>query len=1773
MANEQRAQIVNPQAQVQIQPGFAQAIACQPGQDFEVLLTVLPNGSDGGNVRFSVLVSPRLKPACDVTLANFPMFLDWPSTVRGLAFQLLVDGLAGPIPAQPLYNPAALDSNLWKAIFLPATFVRQYRFDQGDHTNPNKYYILPLRERNFHRFQLKQDLYQSLAVDRATKLPDKNLILDRLSNAGIVQKVPSKLRQGQMDYRMMGTQFQNPAIGLLNMRDQMIQQELKQFQGLPGGQLPGGQVPGGGRITPGGPILQQGPGGAMIQPGQFGGARVFQRGAGGKVSARKVPSMKDQSSIQAATGLTPKQYEFAEYRAFSYKADRVAAKSRLPAANEWKNIIDFHQIVAALGSYPEVMRRVGLVLDFVVPDKGLAPTGAVSVVSPGLPPEKVVAPKTQYDKTKGFRTAAAGNPEIQDGLVKFGLIDPVLKVPLYDVVPGDVEGAMAKVSNFTQQLLDPTGSAGDDSEQALPALRSGGLGVAHAERDLWLDRLMDASQDMNKRLQIPPPAGQRRGSNIYLSAENVIRGFRIDVRSRRAPNEPWGPWRSLCDRQGLYYLGAGVPPVLQARDEGWVSLGITSGEPTPVVIRRGIEEGAEQGMMAPVMPMSEAEEGAEPVTGEVGERGVGQLAPSAAVMQAGVAFQQAVMPVIKPLLIYESLFRWVGWGLNVQRPYRSMPDAELGPACGLTPDPDKNNVVACPPIPGLNLMAAFVPVPGTLPRLRFGRQYQFRARIVDLAGNSRLLTDPVDPSLEPQIATSDRDGFYDRFEPVPSPVLVLTRPFIGSPVAAPQRQVVPPGGTPFPGFPDGEPLSPGESVPYLIIRTANVDPRTEPSLQPLVDPIAGPKAGPENPITERHVVPPQISEDLAEKHGMFDNGQTHMVGGLVAGKDAYDQIVTHDATLSEQNPTPPGVGDFFVDPAVKPFITVPYLPDPMAVGVTAVLYAPGQDPDTGLVVQQPYGGNWPDMVSFRLLLKAGVGNPQFNNGVMEVPVPIGEERRIRLSSFFKPGDERLFGIWRWITERATPQQLNDLLPKVVQGRHWMLTPYHELRLFHAVQQPVLTPQWVCVQVLPQAGLGQAGAPPCTDLSPAANAARHRRLGETIGTIDGTMLIHRPSTQSLDLNALWREPVDQGLMRTDQEDPERRWLYVEGKASPFAITMSYVPEVFLAGTVPAVVARGVPGEAQAEGGAAAATEPEFRILQDAQEMPVDSEVQTRGLPEGSSQAPAPAEGSATGGVQERGTAPLLQFQQTAPLAQLKQKPPIAAQQLQKAPPVVAAPKPQGPPAFDETPYRCAPPMPPPPPMPRDPAVAQFRFQGLHRFGDTKYRCVSYKAVATSRYRHMFRPLPIEQPAIPPDQMPRFTKESPWIKADVLNTAPPDAPKVLYIIPTFKWETTQQGVRRRVGGGLRVYLDRPWYSSGDGERLAVVLTPDPRGVIEDYAKPYVSQWGLDPIWQQGPMAVLPAGKVPLQQIPGLKQQIDPAPKATPHLQPKSQPKLQQFQQRGIESAQVHPGVAAEKLQQGVLSAFAIPPVGGGHPAPQHFRNEDHVRYDLGISEVQLPLTTVGTREVSPQMLAKQSAITAMLVYTRPMPVTICAFNVQPDPSRQLWYCDIEMDPGAEYYPFVRLALARYQVNSVRGAHLSKVVMADFIQLVPERALSATPDPKNPGALLLSVTGAVGAVQGHRRNVLEAIVEENNPNVPGELGWSPVPGAGANESKWQQPGPQQRVASVPLPPAGSGKVYRIVVKEYEEFLDSEVDEAGNPMPRNERRLVYVDVLPVQG
>ncbi len=52
-------------------------------------------------------------------------------------------------------------------------------------------------------------------------------------------------------------------------------------------------------------------------------------------------------------------------------------------------------------------------------------------------------------------------------------------------------------------------------------------------------------------------------------------------------------------------------------------------------------------------------------------------------------------------------------------------------------------------------------------------------------------------------------------------------------------------------------------------------------------------------------------------------------------------------------------------------------------------------------------------------------------------------------------------------------------------------------------------------------------------------------------------------------------------------------------------------------------------------------------------------------------------------------------------------------------------------------------------------------------------------------------------------------------------------------------------------MRIYLERPWFTSGDGELLGVLLQPEVGGG-PDTETAWVSQWGADPVWSSAPVA---------------------------------------------------------------------------------------------------------------------------------------------------------------------------------------------------------------------------------------------------------------------------------------------------------------------------------
>ena len=122
---------------------------------------------------------------------------------------------------------------------------------------------------------------------------------------------------------------------------------------------------------------------------------------------------------------------------------------------------------------------------------------------------------------------------------------------------------------------------------------------------------------------------------------------------------------------------------------------------------------------------------------------------------------------------------------------------------------------------------------------------------------------------------------------------------------------------------------------------------------------------------------------------------------------------------------------------------------------------------------------------------------------------------------------------------------------------------------------------------------------------------------------------------------------------------------------------------------------------------------------------------------------------------------------------------------------------------------------------------------HDLGDTRRHDIHYTAIATTRYREYFAAELTADPAA-------ITLASTPMCVIVKSSAPPLSPTVAYVMPTFHWSGDATHVHR-TGRGLRVWLERPWWSSGDGELLGVLFA---NGTIDDTNRDVVTLWGSDP-----------------------------------------------------------------------------------------------------------------------------------------------------------------------------------------------------------------------------------------------------------------------------------------------------------------------------------------
>ena len=396
------------------------------------------------------------------------------------------------------------------------------------------------------------------------------------------------------------------------------------------------------------------------------------------------------------------------------------------------------------------------------------------------------------------------------------------------------------------------------------------------------------------------------------------------------------------------------------------------------------------------------------------------------------------------------------------------------------------------------------------------------------------------------------------------------------------------------------------------------------------------------------------------------------------------------------------------------------------------------------------------------------------------------------------------------------------------------------------------------------------------------------------------------------------------------------------------------------------------------------------------------------------------------------------------------------------------------------------------------------RAVHRWEDTKHRNVTYRFRASTRFREYFESdslVPDTVNGVDGDDGQSVVGES--VTISVPSSAVPAAPLIHSVIPLMRWSVGTEpeqpvAVRRSRRPGVRIYLERPWYSSGEGELLAVLLAPFGADAgIESF----VSQWGADPIWR-----------------------------------------------------------ARDVASRGMFVGF------------------DNMINVLGLTD-----RPDDARPTAPPVSMPYAAVKGS-----PM-VTVLGYRPRYNAKRQLWFVDVAIDPGDHFWPFVRLAVARYQPDSIDGCHLSAPVKLDFLQLMPERTASVSrTDIRH---VRVVVSGPVGTRGGsaeetfppprsdapeviRRNRRVVARLQKLDPNIPTDLGWDTVDtvelvvrGAGRTTAEAAWVGELAAPEDIPLAKPGGIPEWRVTIEEWEQLLGDKAD-LGERGPREwERRLIYAD------
>jgi hypothetical protein len=404
------------------------------------------------------------------------------------------------------------------------------------------------------------------------------------------------------------------------------------------------------------------------------------------------------------------------------------------------------------------------------------------------------------------------------------------------------------------------------------------------------------------------------------------------------------------------------------------------------------------------------------------------------------------------IYIHQTVARWDGWSLVVARPDRVV-------------DPVADE-------PHSSFAVTVETEPGSLPRLKFGSTYRFRARLVDLAGGGLRRDQPGTEDATEKIV-------HRRFEPHPAAELVPTVTYVDG--AGPHRMVV----------------------------------RTERGTN-----AAAYAAAHGYPAAElRYLFPPKSSLELALQ---YDGAFSTAFGPGVAMDEVHKQFeiaIRADKDVGDiagawRESAADGSGTYVVVPETPQFPTLPWLADRGCVWVNLQNRPRPTDPGTGNPgtasgfdtkdSQSLWRGAWPNMEPIALRVEAAAGGCTITRspglGPRTFTVSLGPAEQVTVDIPSCPSSLAVpdLGVAHWAG--ATQDPSNPVNMDAYRGRNPLVSPPRTVTMVHAVQRPLTDPRGRFLAV--------------------------REMGDTDAKLETSAFgIDVPSTGGIDVQGAWTDVED------------------------------------------------------------------------------------------------------------------------------------------------------------------------------------------------------------------------------------------------------------------------------------------------------------------------------------------------------------------------------------------------------------------------------------------------------------------------------------------------------------------------------------------------------------------------------------------------------------------------------------------------------------------------